>query len=398
MMPASAGTTASMTLAGHPPPSPAGEPRPEPRSRVTLRKGALVKSVLMTTDTVGGVWRYSLDLAGGLADRGVQTTLAAMGPAPSAKQRREAELAGVPLVDRPYRLEWMDEPWTEVARAGEWLLALAHTLQPDIVHLNGYAHAQLPWRVPVVVVAHSCVRTWWKAVKGEAPPSRLDRYTDEVTAGLRAASLVVAPSVAMLDVLSEEYGAPRQSRVIPNGCLLHDEAQSSLARKEPLVLAAGRIWDEAKNIRAISAVADQLPWGVYVAGETRQPGKSTSELPSVHLLGCLSMPELIGWYRRAAIYVSPARYEPFGLSVLEAAGAGCALVLGDIRSLRENWDGAALFVDPDDRAALAAAIQRLIADAGTRTELAHAAVARASTFTLNRTADEYLRAYENLLS
>ncbi len=32
----------------------------------------------------------------------------------------------------------------------------------------------------------------------------------------------------------------------------------------------------------------------------------------------------------------PARYEPFGLSVLEAALSGCALVLGDIPSLRES--------------------------------------------------------------
>ena len=66
-------------------------------------------------------------------------------------------------------------------------------------------------------------------------------------------------------------------------------------------------------------------------------------------------------YAAAAIYALPARYEPFGLSVLEAAQHGCALVLGDIDSLRENWDGAALFVDPDDAGALAASWARLAA-------------------------------------
>lgn len=43
------------------------------------------------------------------------------------------------------------------------------------------------------------------------------------------------------------------------------------------------------------------------------------------------------------IYVHPALCEPFGLAVVEAAQAGCALVLSEIAPLRENWEGAALF-------------------------------------------------------
>ena len=44
------------------------------------------------------------------------------------------------------------------------------------------------------------------------------------------------------------------------------------------------------------------------------------------------------------IFVSVSRYEPFGLAVLEAAHAGCALVLSDIPTFRELWQGAASFV------------------------------------------------------
>jgi hypothetical protein len=57
----------------------------------------------------------------------------------------------------------------------------------------------------------------------------------------------------------------------------------------------------------------------------------------VRCLGPLEASELAGWMHRAAIYALPARYEPFGLSALEAAQAGCALVLGDLSSLREVW-------------------------------------------------------------
>ena len=69
----------------------------------------------------------------------------------------------------------------------------------------------------------------------------------------------------------------------------------------------------------------------------------------MHCSGRLTPPQMARVVSRApSIYALPARYEPFGLSVLEAALSGCALVLGDIPSLREIWDGAALFVDPDD--------------------------------------------------
>jgi glycosyltransferase involved in cell wall biosynthesis len=100
----------------------------------------------------------------------------------------------------------------------------------------------------------------------------------------------------------------------------------------------------------------------------------------------------------AHIYAHPARYEPFGLSVLEAAAAGCALVLGDIDSLRENWDGAALFVAPDDSGALGAAIQKLIAAPQERSRLAMRARARAAGFTIERMADAYLEAYRDALN
>jgi glycogen(starch) synthase len=73
-------------------------------------------------------------------------------------------------------------------------------------------------------------------------------------------------------------------------------------------------------------------------------------------------------------------------------------VLGDIPSLRENWDGAARFVAPDDRDALAASIQTLIDDPGARVELGRRALARAATFTITRTAAEYVRLYESLIA
>ena len=115
------------------------------------------------------------------------------------------------------------------------------------------------------------------------------------------------------------------------------------------------------------------------------------------MLGQLPHPELAAWFAHAAIYALPARYEPFGLAVLEAAHAECALVLSDIASLRELWEGAAVFVPLDDAAALAGAIESLIADTTKRKALAARARFRAREFAPERLAAGYLAAYADLL-
>src|SRR5437868_12638672 len=72
--------------------------------------GVRIMTVLMTADTVGGVWTYALDLSRALGQRGVLVVLATMGPPPSRAQRREAAaIPTVQLVHGDYKLAWMDE-------------------------------------------------------------------------------------------------------------------------------------------------------------------------------------------------------------------------------------------------------------------------------------------------
>lgn len=355
-------------------------------------------NVLMTADAVGGVWTYAVTLSKTLAARGVNITLAVMGPPPTADQR-EAVLGvpGIALEERPYRLEWMDTPWSDVERAGEWLLSLANRFAPDVVHLNGYAHGALPWPAPVLITGHSCVLSWWQAVKRTPTPDSLETYRARVRNGLRATDHVVAPSRFMLDELERLYGPLPPSRVVPNGHLggLTDRPRG----KEPCILAAGRLWDEAKNLAALDRAAGLgVPWPVFVAGDTHDPDGRAFEARHARLLGRLPQDELARRMGNASIYALPARYEPFGLSVLEAAAAGCALVLGDIPSLRENWSDAALFVDPDDTAGLAKAMKTLAADPGLRAVLALQARRRAALFTAERQAKAYLGVYRDLVA
>jgi len=349
--------------------------------------------ILMTADTVGGVWNYVLELAAGLQNYGIEVALATMGAELNHSQCLElGRLSNVTLFESKYKLEWMSEPWEEVRQAGEWLLELEQLVQPDLVHLNGYAHAVLKWQAPTLVVGHSCVLSWWEAVKQQTAPEEWNQYRQIVGRGLRQASLVVAPSQAMLVALQALYGPFKDSLVIYNGRKLNFYQ----AEKLPQILSVGRLWDEAKNIAALERIGPELDWPVYLAGEKIHPEGGQSPLSQVSLLGKLSETELAGWYGRSAIYVLPAFYEPFGLSILEAGLAGCALVLGDIPSLREIWNGAALFIPPGDDEALKEAITRLIGRPSLREKLAQQAHLRGREYTPERMTKNYLAAYESL--
>jgi glycosyltransferase involved in cell wall biosynthesis len=199
----------------------------------------------------------------------------------------------------------------------------------------------------------------------------------------------------MLQAARRHYGI-EGGLVIPNGRQADDV---SPAVKEPMVFAAGRLWDPAKNLLALEEAARGLPWPVFVAGEPQHPvGDKRVIAEHVELLGRLPANEVAAWLRRASIYAFPARYEPFGLSVLEAAQAGCALILGDLPTLRELWDGAAIFVSPDQPCTLRLALERLIEDAPLRQALAMRARRRALSFTPQRMAQAYLRVYTDLLA
>jgi glycosyltransferase involved in cell wall biosynthesis len=355
-----------------------------------------VRHVLMTADAMGGVWTYALALASELARAGVRTTVATMGAAPSAEQRAAASaIPGTTLVESTYRLEWMDRPWEDVAAAGGWLLGLERALRPDVVHLNGYAHARLPWNAPCVVAAHSCVFSWWRSVHGHAPPPVYDRYREEVTGGLAAAAAVVAPTRWMLDAVGREYHAVARGAVVANGL---EDVEGGAARKEPLVFGAGRLWDGAKNLEALIRAAERVTWPVVLAGQDRSPDGRAVDTDGVCFLGWLEARAIRRWMGRAAIFASPARYEPFGLAALEAALRGCALVLGDIPSLREVWGSAATYAPPDDPEALGAAIERLIQDHALRAQAARAARARARRLSAKAMGSRYLALYGEVAS
>lgn len=367
--------------------------------------------ILISTDTVGGVLTYTTELAAALEARGDEVVVATMGPRLSPVQRQTLPPR---LYESSHRLEWM-EAWDEVEAAGRWLLRLEEDEQPDVVHLCSYAHGALPFQAPKVVVAHSDVLSWWRAVHNTEAPENWNRYREETSAGLASADAVVAPTATMLQALEQDHALnPERTQVIHNGTAtsrphrapsreLHqivsqDERQFDAVRDgEPFVLGSGRFWDAAKNLAALDAAAAGLGWPVVVAGDLGGDRLGDGGSPRHALAtGALDGAALADLRRAAPIYAAPALYEPFGLGILEAARDHCALVLGDIPSLRELWEDAAIFVDPRNHKALREVLACLIDTPQVREDLARRAQERAAGYSIERTATAYRRLYRRL--
>lgn len=354
--------------------------------------------ILMTTDAVGGVWQYSLDLAAGLSRRGAEITLAVLGPGPAGARRAEAmRIPELRLIDTGLPLDWVASSSREVRDSGEVVASLAQRSRADLVHLNSPALASAHFDLPVVAVCHSCVATWWSAVRTGPLPEDFVWRAQLTRQGLSAANQAVAPSRAFAQALVDTYALTSPPVVVHNGRGRVSARQDGAAHGETFAFSAGRLWDEGKNITTLEKAAAGLSIKVRVAGPLTGPNGAHVELRNVEALGNLSSEAIASWLTQRPIFVSTALYEPFGLAALEAAQAGCPLILTDIPTFRELWDGTALFVDPRDDRALASAIRELAKDGTGQERLGAAAAARARRYTVDAMANRMSDIYHRVL-
>ncbi len=364
--------------------------------------------ILMTTDCVGGVWTYSTTLCRALAPLGVDVTLAITGGAMSDAQRREVDhIENVTWHHRPYKCEWMQPPLADVTAAGEWLESLWDECVADVVHLNDFAHGDR-WfgHAPRLIVWHSDVVSWHREARGVEPDALWDEYRAALQKGVAGADAIVD-----LGWLGGTFDFGRGEPIRTSIANAIEVIVDPAAEREPIILAAGRVWDEAKNLRVLCEAAADLPWPVKIAGDASHPDGGTADLPTtnVELLGPLPRSKLHDLMSRAAIFCAPAMYEPFGLAIAEAARLGCALVISRIPTLMELWGSNALSVDligfddgeysipANDPTMLADALRHLIENDERRKQVADDCRATSTLFTPERQGREYLDLYRRLI-
>ncbi len=367
--------------------------------------------ILVTADTVGGVWTYTRELVTSLVARGIQVTLVSFGDIPGVGQVRWIEhlqcqsLAGgtQALAYHPtaFKLEWMQNSEADLKASSEYLRAVIAEAKPDLLHFNQFYYGALDCDLPRLVVAHSDVVSWWVAVHGTEPPpsSWLRWYREAVTRGLAQATAVIAPSRWMMEQVKRYYIAPRHNDVIYNGrtpALFNPHVT-----KEDRIVTVGRIWDRGKNAGLL--LRTNMPAPVFIVGSDRDPQDESGQFrvteadANIYLEPPQDESKMVQTLGRAAIYAAASQYEPFGLAPLEAALSRCALVASDIPSFREVWDGAAIFFRNNDAEALRLALELLTSDRALRQRYSNLAYDHARRhFSAERMVERYIALYRSL--
>lgn len=359
--------------------------------------------ILITADTVGGVWTYARELVSGLARRGVRITLVSFGNIPGPEQTRWMD--GLPGLDyRPtaFKLEWMQDSADDLAASADYLQSVIQEVRPDILHLNQYYYGAVRCDVPRIVVAHSDVVSWWVAVHQQEPPDSpwIRWYREIVARGIAGATKVVAPSRWMLEQIGRYHGKVERGQVIHNG--RSPGLFNPHLSKDELAVTVGRVWDRGKNASLL--LKREMPLPVCMAGSDQHPetlgnafaGKNIS--PGVQFAPQQDEAGLSRLLARAGIYVATSCYEPFGLAPVEAALSRCAIVASDIPPLRELWEGAAVFFRNNDPDNLREVLAQLVNDPELRRSYGNLAYDRArQKFTANRMVEDYLNFYQSLV-
>jgi len=362
--------------------------------------------VLVTTDTISGIWGYTRELVSGLVSRGLQVTMVSFGEVPLPEQTGWMDsLHGLDYRPTAFRLEWMQENEQDYPDSCAYLTSLIEEVEPDVVHLNHFCYGNLPVPVPRLVVAHGDLLTWWLAVHEREPQSVpwLERYRDLVTEGLAGATVVAAPSHWMLDALRLTYGEPGGGQVIYYG--RNPIFFNPYVNKQDSVISVGRMLDAGKQVHLLTH--HQHPMPVCIVGS--EAGVASTRLPiradvkvdvadlSVSLKGPQTESQLRMLYSRSTVYAATSRYEAFGMAPLEAALSRCAIVANDIPSFREIWGDDAIYFRANDAAELAAAIRELAHDRELCRSYANRAYQRArDRYNHKRMIDDYLQLYRNL--
>ncbi len=360
-------------------------------------------------DRYHGIGRYAFELLRALsADEDSKLVVFWNPDLPNERFDMRALVAHPRIVGVPLRLP-LFSPQDQIA-----LPTLARRWHLDLYHVP-YFPAPLLLPCPLVVTIHDLIFERYPAYM----PRRWARgyYAVMMRLALRRARAVLVPSNATRRDLVGHYRLdPGRVMVTPEGVLKEyrpaSAAQIAEVRRryglpERFILNVGTRRPHknvAAVVRALGEIRERVPHALVLAGERDR--RFPDDLPALAAaggiadrlitLGSVAEADLPVLYSAAEISVCTSLIEGFGLPVLESFACGTPVVTSDRSSLAEVGGDAALLIDPEDAAALAAALAALLTEEGLREHLRARGLARAGRFTWQDTATRTLEVYRRV--
>jgi len=283
-----------------------------------------------------------------------------------------------------------------------------------LLHVPYWA-APLRSPIPSIVTVHDLIPLLLPAYRG----GLLGRlYTGLVAYTARRAAAVLTDSEASRTDIVQHLGIPID-HVRAIHLAAEDRFRPMTGHSAPLASVRDKLglpsryllylggFDVRKNVaRILQAFARVEAADAHLVIAGRLPERDTPFTPDPRRMAqSLALTERVrftGWideadkpalYAGADAFLFPSQYEGFGLPPLEAISCGTPAIVSDTSSLPEVVNGGGLCVDPEDVAALAAAMERLLRDAPYRAQLRRAGLEHAARFSWINTAQQTLDAY-----
>ncbi|MDQ6691720.1 MAG: glycosyltransferase family 4 protein [Candidatus Dormibacteraeota bacterium] len=214
---------------------------------------------------------------------------------------------------------------------------------------------------------------------------------------LETAFAIMVPSAATREDLLDCYPMAKlgdRVEVVPEGPTpLPSGGTLPMGLRPGYVLAVGTLEARKNYGRLVAAHRSLKGTGapLVIAGRPGWNGEAPPAGKDVHVLGHVDDATLAALYDNAALLAFPSLYEGFGLPLLDAMTRGLPAIVGNRGALAELGGHAVVCVDPEDEGAIAAALTRLLGDAGLRARLAEAGRRRAKGFSWEGAASSALQ-------
>ena len=184
---------------------------------------------------------------------------------------------------------------------------------------------------------------------------------------------------------------------MPARFVLHVGDLHARRNLEMVARALDRVRRKSSTLSDVSLVLAGIDRGTG-SDLARLSDRAGGRAPLITFAGTVSEPMLVALYRSAAALVYPSRYEGFGLPVLEAMSCGTPVIAANTSSIPEVLGDAGVLLPSEDEDAWHVAIARVLDDPGHVAQLTARGLARAASFSWQRTALETAAVYRKLLS